>query len=104
MASTDKTLVLQGTTLSQVAPDLAAAGWEAAADGNAIEKRFEFTGFPQAMSFMLTVAFEAEDADHHPEWRNVYNRVDVCLTSHDANGVTERDLALARAMQRIYKT
>jgi len=68
-------------------------GWTT--DGTAIEKRFEFDDFNGAMKFMVTAAPGIDALNHHPEWTNVYNRVDVRLTSHDAGGVTERDLELA---------
>lgn len=68
-------------------------GWTT--DGTAIEKRFGFDDFNAAMAFMVTAAPKIDALNHHPEWTNVYNRVDVRLTSHDAGGVTERDLELA---------
>ena len=97
----DQTLVLNGTNLDDVASDLSAAGWATGRSGTAIEKKFYFEDFRAAMTFMLRTAFEADAADHHPEWFNVYNRVEVALSSHDANGVTARDLALARAMEKV---
>lgn len=98
--ATDTTLLLQGSSLEQVANDLAQSGWTVSAENDAIQKSFEFADFPQAFAFMTNVAFAAERADHHPEWFNVYNKVDVRLTSHDAAGVTARDLSLARVMDR----
>lgn len=62
----------------------------------AIERSLKFADFNAAFGFMTRVALLAEKADHHPEWSNVYNRVEVLLTTHDADGVTERDLAMAR--------
>ena len=70
--------------------------WSPRADGLAIERRFKFRDFSEAFAFMTRVALLAEKHDHHPEWSNVYNRVDVTLTTHDANGLTQRDLDLAR--------
>ena len=64
-------------------------------DGLAITRQFKFADFQQAFAFMTQVALAAERADHHPEWSNVYNRVDMRLTTHDAGGLTERDFALA---------
>ena len=69
--------------------------WTLRADGLAICRSFRFADFSEAFGFMARVALEAEKADHHPEWFNVYNRVEVRLTTHDAGGLTERDLALA---------
>jgi 4a-hydroxytetrahydrobiopterin dehydratase len=73
-------------------------GWTAAADRDAITKQFRFDGFNAAFGFMSRVALYAEKADHHPEWFNVYNRVEVTLATHDAGGVTEKDVALAQFM------
>jgi 4a-hydroxytetrahydrobiopterin dehydratase len=70
-------------------------GWALSADGLAITRSFCFADFSQAFGFMTRVALAAEKANHHPEWFNVYNRVDVRLTTHDAGGLTERDFALA---------
>jgi len=71
-------------------------GWQLDAGRGAISRRFEFGDFGQAFAFMTRIALYAEKNDHHPEWSNVYNRVDVTLTTHDANGLTQRDLDLAR--------
>ena len=77
-------------------------GWSETEDGrDAIRKSFKFKGFSEAFAFMAGVATRAEAADHHPEWFNVYNRVDVVLTTHDAGGVTEKDVALAKVMDAI---
>jgi len=69
--------------------------WALAADGLAISRSYRFADFCTAFAFMTRVALAAEKANHHPEWFNVYNRVDVRLTTHDASGLTERDFALA---------
>ena len=75
-------------------------GW--ALDGDRLAKTFVFSNFPEAFSFMTRVAFAAEAIDHHPDWSNVYNRVTVRLSTHDAGGaITEKDLRLARAIQDI---
>lgn len=73
-------------------------GWTLREDGKAIERSFCFADFSEAFGFMTRVALHAEKADHHPEWFNVYNRVDVTLTTHDADGLSQRDAAMARAM------
>jgi 4a-hydroxytetrahydrobiopterin dehydratase len=70
-------------------------GWALSADGLVITRSYRFADFCNAFAFMTRVALAAEKADHHPEWFNVYNRVDVRLTTHDASGLTERDFALA---------
>ena len=72
--------------------------WSLRADGMAITRTFRFADFSQAFAFMTRVALAAEKADHHPEWFNVWNRVDVTLTTHDAGGLSARDVALARIM------
>lgn len=82
--------------------DLRTSGWTIASDGKALLKSYTFASFPAAMAFMALVAPIAEAADHHPEWRNVYNRVEVRLTTHDAGGVTEKDITLAQHMQSIH--
>lgn len=76
-------------------------GWTLRADGLAIERTFRFADFAEAFGFMARVAIHAEKADHHPEWFNVYNRVDVTLTTHDAGGLSSRDAAMARALDAM---
>jgi 4a-hydroxytetrahydrobiopterin dehydratase len=76
-------------------------GWEFSEAREAIAKRFSFGNFVAAFGFMTEVAIEAEKMDHHPEWTNVYRHVDIVLTTHDAGGLTGRDIALARAIERI---
>ena len=80
---------------------LTEASWTLDEDGKAIRKTFKFRNFREAMVWMLRAAFEAEAADHHPEWSNVYNRVEVRLTTHDAGGLTEKDIALAERMEAL---
>lgn len=72
--------------------------WTDVSGRDAISRRFEFKDFSAAFAFMTRVALLAEKMDHHPEWFNVYNRVDVTLSTHDASGVTDKDLAMAKAM------
>ena len=76
-------------------------GWSFDPARNGIAKSFKFRDFGEAFAFMTRVALEAEKADHHPDWSNVWNRVDVLLTTHSAGGVTERDVALAERMEAI---
>jgi 4a-hydroxytetrahydrobiopterin dehydratase len=73
-------------------------GWNYDADARGIRRTLAFADFAEAFAFMTRVAILAEKADHHPEWFNVYNRVEILLTTHDAGGLSERDLALAKAI------
>lgn len=75
------------------------AGWTR--DGASFTKRFEFDDFSAAIGFLAAAAPEIDALDHHPEWTNVYNRVDVRLSSHDVGDVTERDVRLAAILDRI---
>ena len=77
------------------------AGWTRSDDGKAITRRFLFPNFIAAFAFLTKVAEHAEWVDHHPEFTSVWNRVDFRLTSHDADDVTERDVALARAIDAL---
>ena len=76
-------------------------GWTISADGKAIAKSFTFADFSQSFAFLTRVAMQAEKVDHHPEFTSAWNRVDFRLTSHDAGGVTGRDVALAEAIDRL---
>ena len=76
-------------------------GWQASADGLALERSVRFAGFSDAFGFLARVALHAEKVDHHPEFTSRWDRVDFRLTSHDAGGVTERDVALAREINRL---
>lgn len=71
--------------------------------GGCIVREFKFAGFTQAFAFMTQVALHAEKSDHHPEWFNVYNRVKITLTTHDADGLSQRDIALAQTIDEIYR-
>lgn len=73
--------------------------WQEVSGRDAIQRRFVFKDFNQAFGFMARVALLAEKMDHHPEWTNVYKTVDVTLATHDAGGVTEKDIAMAEAME-----
>jgi 4a-hydroxytetrahydrobiopterin dehydratase len=77
------------------------SGWSLRDDGLAIERSFRFADFSEAFGFMARVALAAEKADHHPEWFNVWNRVEITLTTHDAGGLSERDVALAEAIDAM---
>jgi 4a-hydroxytetrahydrobiopterin dehydratase len=76
-------------------------GWTEVEGCDAISKKFSFKDFNEAFGFMARCALIAEKLDHHPEWFNVYNRVEVTLATHDAGGVTERDIKLAQEMDRL---
>ncbi|MES2493949.1 MAG: 4a-hydroxytetrahydrobiopterin dehydratase [Pseudomonadota bacterium] len=76
-------------------------GWALRADGKAIHRGFAFADFSEAFAFMTRVALLAEKTDHHPEWSNVWNRVEITLTTHDASGLTARDVALARGIEGL---
>jgi 4a-hydroxytetrahydrobiopterin dehydratase len=69
--------------------------------GEHLKRSFKFADFVEAFGFMARVALLAERADHHPEWSNVYNRVEIALTTHDAGGLSERDVALARQIDAM---
>jgi 4a-hydroxytetrahydrobiopterin dehydratase len=77
------------------------AGWTEVEGRDAIARTFRFADFNAAFGFMARVALAAEKADHHPEWFNVYNRVEVTLSTHDAGGVTRKDIDLARFMDGV---
>jgi 4a-hydroxytetrahydrobiopterin dehydratase len=77
------------------------AGWSEVKDRDAISRTFTFRDFNEAFGFMTRAALVAEKLDHHPEWFNVYKTVTVTLSTHDAGGLTERDVKLAEAMNRL---
>jgi 4a-hydroxytetrahydrobiopterin dehydratase len=77
--------------------------WREAEGRDAIARLFQFQDFNRAFGFMTRVALLAERLDHHPEWFNVYNRIEVTLSTHDADGVTEKDIAMAKAMEEYAK-
>jgi len=76
-------------------------GWQKVEGREAIQKTFKFKDFNAAFGFMTRTALHAEKLDHHPEWFNVYNRVDVTLSTHSENGITELDIKLARKMNAL---
>ena len=75
-------------------------GWTATPGRDAIARTYKFADFNAAFAFMTRVALKADMMDHHPEWSNVYNKVEVVLTTHDANGVTAKDIELAKFMDK----
>ncbi len=85
-----------------IAP-LLANGWEMVAGRDAFQKTFKFANFRKAFAWMTEMAIWAEKLDHHPEWSNVYRTVDVVLITHDANGLTMRDVNLAKRMDAAWK-
>ena len=90
---------LDGARRAQALGEL--KGWSEVAGRDAISKSFKFADFNAAFAFMARVALAAEKADHHPEWFNVYNRVDITLSTHDAGGLSERDVALAKFIDSV---
>ncbi len=77
-------------------------GWEY--NENALETTFEFQNFKEAFTLMTRIAFECEALNHHPDWTNVYNRLHIRLSTHDAGGVTEKDFKLARLIEELVST
>lgn len=75
--------------------------WRLARKGKAIARDITFADFSEAFAFMTRVALLAEKSDHHPEWFNVYNRVEITLTTHDAGGLSIRDIAMAKAIDAL---
>ncbi len=90
---------LDDAARASLAHDLPA--WTPAPDRDALIRRFKFKTFEQAWGFMSQVALLAAAQDHHPEWSNVYNRVDIMLTTHDAAGLSQRDVRLARSIDAL---
>lgn len=76
-------------------------GWTPAREDKAIARSFEFKDFSEAFAFMTRVALLAEKSDHHPEWFNVYNRVEITLTTHDADGLSLRDVNMAKDIEAL---
>ena len=75
--------------------------WREVSDRDAIQRTFKFANFNEAFGFMSRCALMAEQMDHHPEWLNVYNRVEVTLATHDCDGLSERDIKLAEFMDKV---
>ncbi len=79
----------------------AVPGWALVPDRDAIHRRFTFADFSEAWAFMSRVALLAEAQGHHPEWSNVWNRVDITLSTHDAGGLSDKDVTLAQAISKL---
>jgi len=92
---------LSGADRDGALETLSATGWRHDPDRDAVAKTFRFADFNAAFGWMTRVALLAEKLDHHPEWRNVWNRVEVVLTTHDAKGLTVLDLQMAQAMDQL---
>jgi len=86
----------QRASLSHILP-----GWHLADGKDALVRSFKFKDFVEAFGFMTRVALLAEKADHHPEWSNVYNRVEILLTTHDCDGLSQRDIDLAQGIDKL---
>lgn len=94
--------MIQKLTASERSAALQELGdWQSVAGRDAMRRAFKFKNFSEAWGFMNRVALLAEAQDHHPEWSNVYNRVEILLTTHDCDGLSERDLTLARAIDQL---
>jgi 4a-hydroxytetrahydrobiopterin dehydratase len=94
--------------IEKVSPHISAAllatlpSWKHDPQRDAITREFVFADFAQAFAFMTQIAIQAEKRDHHPEWFNVYNRVNITLTTHDVNGLSQRDIGLARYIDTVF--
>ena len=77
--------------------------WHLIDNNKKVRKQFTFRSFTQAFSWMTEIAFEAEKLDHHPDWTNVYNKIDIILSTHDQNKITEKDLLLAEFMEKAFE-
>jgi len=84
--------------------ELTTAGWKVVDGRDAIYKEFVFKNFNQAFGVMSRVAMQAEKMDHHPEWFNVYNKLNITLSSHDVSGLSDRDVTLAKFIERAAKS
>lgn len=91
---------LTGDARDEALAPLLKAGWQEHPERDAITKEFDFKNFVEAFGWMTRVALQAEKMNHHPEWFNVYKTVNVTLTTHDADGVTESDVKLAKKMEK----
>lgn len=94
--------ILDGTARDAALAELTATGWHYDLAREGIAKTFTFADFSAAFGWMTRVALRAEQLDHHPEWHNVWNRVEVVLTTHRPRGFTSLDVELARAMDQVF--
>lgn len=92
---------LDGAARATALSDAEERGWSVTQDRDAITKTFVFTNFSQAFGWMTRAAMVAEQLNHHPEWSNVYKTVEVTLTTHDVNGLSDLDFAMASKMDRL---
>jgi len=87
-----------------LSPLLTNSSWEMVQNRDAIKKNFTFKDFNEAFGFMTRIALRADKVDHHPEWFNVYNRVEITLATHDCQGLSQRDVNLAKFIDNVYTT
>ena len=97
-----KPVLLEGQTRTDSVAEVTSRGWAMVKDRDAIHKTFTFADFNHAFGFMAYTAVVAEKMDHHPEWFNVYNRVEVTLSTHDCGGLSKNDTTLAAAMDKYF--
>jgi 4a-hydroxytetrahydrobiopterin dehydratase len=87
-----------------LSPLLTNSSWEMVQNRDAIKKTFTFKDFNESFGFMTRIALRADKVDHHPEWFNVYNRVEIILATHDCQGISQRDVNLAKFIDNVYTT
>lgn len=100
MATSPKRIKLSQEERDDKLQQLLTAGWGMVEGRDAIKKSFQFKDFNEAFGFMTRVALKADKMDHHPEWFNVYNRVDITLSTHDCQGLSQRDITLANFIDK----
>jgi 4a-hydroxytetrahydrobiopterin dehydratase len=100
-ASTGDTMIEKLSSEQRATQIAQLDGWQNVEGRDAIKRQFKFADFNEAFGFMTRVAIKAQEMDHHPEWFNVYSNVEITLSTHDANGVTEGDIQLARFIDEI---
>ncbi|WP_322043627.1 4a-hydroxytetrahydrobiopterin dehydratase [Paraburkholderia sp. J67] len=101
IANTGATMINRLTSEERATQLAGLHGWQAATGRDAIQRHFRFADFNEAFGFMTRVAIKAQEMNHHPEWFNVYNRVEITLSTHEADGLTTRDIELARFIDSI---